>query len=258
MNAKTITSALIAAIAGFTLALPGAALADREDRGHRQAQSQHDGYKSRQRSREFRQERRHARNDVKRDRRHSKRDAHNGYRERKLHKFNKPEHRRHNARHDVPAYRSRHRDHDGYAGKHYKRDRKHYSKHYKRDRKHHYKHDKRHYGHKYGHGGYGTTYYRDDDDDEKLLIGLVVGGILGYALNEGTQNNVDDYDTYYDNSVYRGNTSTVNSPSHGTCLQEREYQTTVVVGGREVDAYGTACLQPDGSWKRSPPQVATY
>ena len=29
----------------------------------------------------------------------------------------------------------------------------------------------------------------------------------------------------------------------------REYQTTVVVDGREQSAYGTACQQPDGSWK---------
>jgi surface antigen len=29
----------------------------------------------------------------------------------------------------------------------------------------------------------------------------------------------------------------------------REYQTTVVVGGRKQSAYGTACRQPDGSWK---------
>lgn len=29
----------------------------------------------------------------------------------------------------------------------------------------------------------------------------------------------------------------------------REYQTTVTVGGSTQDAFGTACLQPDGSWK---------
>lgn len=29
----------------------------------------------------------------------------------------------------------------------------------------------------------------------------------------------------------------------------REYQTTVVIGGQEQSAYGTACQQPDGSWK---------
>lgn len=29
----------------------------------------------------------------------------------------------------------------------------------------------------------------------------------------------------------------------------REYQQTVTIGGETVDAYGTACRQPDGSWK---------
>ncbi len=29
----------------------------------------------------------------------------------------------------------------------------------------------------------------------------------------------------------------------------REYQTVVIVGGKEQSAYGTACQQPDGSWK---------
>lgn len=29
----------------------------------------------------------------------------------------------------------------------------------------------------------------------------------------------------------------------------REYQQTVTVGGQTQDAYGTACRQPDGSWK---------
>ncbi len=29
----------------------------------------------------------------------------------------------------------------------------------------------------------------------------------------------------------------------------REYQTTVTVGGRNKDAYGTACRQGDGTWK---------
>lgn len=29
----------------------------------------------------------------------------------------------------------------------------------------------------------------------------------------------------------------------------REYQQTIVVAGRSEDAYGTACRQPDGSWK---------
>jgi surface antigen len=41
-----------------------------------------------------------------------------------------------------------------------------------------------------------------------------------------------------------------------SCLQQREYQTVVTVGNREVEAYGTACLQPDGSWLRGPAKIA--
>jgi surface antigen len=29
----------------------------------------------------------------------------------------------------------------------------------------------------------------------------------------------------------------------------REYQQTIVIGGKEQQGYGTACRQPDGSWK---------
>ncbi len=31
--------------------------------------------------------------------------------------------------------------------------------------------------------------------------------------------------------------------------QCREYQSTVMVGGRPQSSYGTACLQPDGTWR---------
>lgn len=37
-----------------------------------------------------------------------------------------------------------------------------------------------------------------------------------------------------------------NSQTNSYC---REYQTTVVIDGREQSAFGTACQQPDGSWK---------
>lgn len=40
-----------------------------------------------------------------------------------------------------------------------------------------------------------------------------------------------------------------------TCLQEREYQTVVIIGGQERSAYGTACLQPDGSWMQGPAMI---
>jgi hypothetical protein len=33
------------------------------------------------------------------------------------------------------------------------------------------------------------------------------------------------------------------------CVQTREYQTEITVGNEVLPAYGTACLQSDGSWK---------
>ncbi len=41
-------------------------------------------------------------------------------------------------------------------------------------------------------------------------------------------------------------TRTYQTANGGNC---REYQTTVTVGGRNRDAYGTACRQGDGTWK---------
>ncbi|MGB5259250.1 MAG: hypothetical protein WBO34_01870 [Gammaproteobacteria bacterium] len=138
----------------------------------------------------------------------------------------------------------------GHSGGHrYKQDR-----HHKRNKKRQYGYNRHHnkgYNNRpyYRHRGYGGNYYYYDDDDDydELLFGLVTGGILGYALNQSQQEqryvNLPPPDAY----------------SHsGSCLQQREYQTTVIVGGRSVDAYGTACLQPDGSWTRSPARVAPY
>ncbi len=39
------------------------------------------------------------------------------------------------------------------------------------------------------------------------------------------------------------------------CLQIREYQTTITVGGEEKAAYGDACLMPDGSWRLGAPKL---
>lgn len=136
--------------------------------------------------------------------------------------------------------------------------------------------DRYKHGHKYGHGqnkhyrqgnrhqGYeGSSkninhYYKHDNSSEKLLIGLVVGGIVGYAINNAQHRKVysspDHYPTQQP-SVYP-----TSSPqySNNSCLQEREYQTTVVVGGRNVPAYGTACLQPDGSWRQWPATLVSF
>ena len=132
------------------------------------------------------------------------------------------------------------------------RDSGHYSGHHsKHQSKHQYKRSYR------GHGRHSNNYYRYDDDGDDLLIGLVVGGILGYAINSAQHHD----DTGYDSNTYSHNAYPATDTyrySDSSCLQEREYQTKVIVGGRSVDAYGTACLQPDGSWSRGPAELASY
>jgi hypothetical protein len=139
------------------------------------------------------------------------------------------------------------RGHDGYQKGHSSGYGHKGYKHHYRDRHHYPKHRR----------GYTTKhhYYHDDGDD--LLIGLVVGGILGYALNSAQQTDSVAYDRYPPAASAYPATDTYRY-SDNSCLQEREYQTTVVVGGKQVEAYGTACLQPDGSWSRGPAQLVNY
>ena len=148
----------------------------------------------------------------------------------------------------VPGIASADRRGDGYRG----HGDRHGYRELRRDR-HHDRHDYR--------DRHITRYYRhDDDDDQDLLIGLVVGGILGYAINGAQHSSSYDYSDRYapraQGSAYPADSYEYSNS--GTCLQEREYQTTVVVGGKNVPAYGTACLQPDGSWKREPAQLVSY
>jgi len=120
----------------------------------------------------------------------------------------------------------------------------------------------RHYNHR-GHGDVGLA----------LGFGLLFGTVLGHALSEPRYPRYR-YNEYYDTPrvyrrhhyrrhyyeydeprvVYREYREA--APAFETndtgwrCLQEREYQTKVIIDGKEVEAYGTACLQPDGSWRR--------
>jgi hypothetical protein len=129
--------------------------------------------------------------------------------------------------------------------------------------KHHYDrhgnghHQKHHHHHKRHHNS-GHNYRRyDSDDDEKLLIGLLLGGVFGYAISNASQSYAPEPPPYPAASSYP--TPTYNSGnSASTCLQEREYQMKVMVGGKAADAYGTACLQPDGSWYRGPAHLVSH
>jgi hypothetical protein len=110
----------------------------------------------------------------------------------------------------------------------------------------------------HGHGRHVTKYkyrYDDGNDGEKFLIGLLFGGIAGYALGQH-EDGQQGYDPYPARAPVYGNAGY--SAGGGACLQQREYQNKVIVGGRTVDAYGTACLQPDGSWRYGPVELAPY
>ena len=145
----------------------------------------------------------------------------------------------------------------GHQGKYYA-----YNKHKKNKYKpHHYKGNTRHYDNR-GYGGRSYYYYDDDDDnDDNLLFGLLFGGLVGYAISNAQQDNTYGYDSYpqtytpqqAETVIYEAETR-----SEASCLQEREYQSKVIVGGRSVDAYGTACLEPDGSWSRGPAKLASF
>jgi surface antigen len=124
----------------------------------------------------------------------------------------------------------------------------------------------------YGSYGYNSDYYRNGRRSKTDTVVLGVGlGVLGLAVaaaasgksknnrdrGEQSQSWTDPDGQYrsaqgYPEPAYDASlpAATSNGPD---CLQTREYQTTIIVGGKREAAYGTACLQPDGSWRQGPP-----
>lgn len=153
-----------------------------------------------------------------------------------------------------------HRDRDrGHHHKKYKHYKKHHNKHNYQYSKHHYKHNRhyknrRHYNRHYS-GHY--NYRHHNNHGGEVALGMLTGGLLFYAL---TANNKPERETVYvkERPVYvqppeqRWVAQRPAQPQDRSCLQVREYQTTITVGGQSVPAYGQSCLQPDGSWKLGP------
>lgn len=95
-----------------------------------------------------------------------------------------------------------------------------------------------------------------------VLLGALAGSEIGSSLDKADR-------TYAQQAAVRANTAPIgqtiswNNPDSGnygtvTPVNDgrdtagnycREYQQTVYVGGKQESAYGTACQQPDGSWK---------
>ena len=152
-------------------------------------------------------------------------------------------------------------------GKHHHRDRGHQGYQYQVGSKHdggrHYGR-KRHGGHKYSykrhrqkrHFGYFYFYGHPRHYGHKRFYPpyYVPPYWRGYAQPRGQY--VPPQVTYVQPQVdYQWQPAPTQAPLPPGCRMTREYQTRVVVGGEYVDAYGDACLQADGSWKRGPAKI---
>ena len=95
------------------------------------------------------------------------------------------------------------------------------------------------------------------------MLGAFLGGQLGKSLDRADQLAAQQAasqahaapinQTIAWKNPESGHSGTVTPVREGTNTQTgaycREYQTTIVVGGKSEAGYGTACRQPDGSWK---------
>jgi surface antigen len=98
------------------------------------------------------------------------------------------------------------------------------------------------------------------------LLGVLAGGFIGSQVGRS----LDEADVKYArmstqsalDTTPSGQTVSWKNPdsgNYGTITPRpayqtngtycREFQQTITVGGQTQDAYGTACRQPDGSWK---------
>lgn len=95
-----------------------------------------------------------------------------------------------------------------------------------------------------------------------VLLGALAGSEIGRTLDKADMMYMDQANTSaHDapvgetiswNNPESGNSGTVTPTRDGLSASGRycrEYQQTVMIGGQEEKAYGTACQQPDGSWE---------
>ena len=96
-----------------------------------------------------------------------------------------------------------------------------------------------------------------------VLIGGLIGNEVGKSLDKADQVYAERNAQQTLETAPTGTTATWVNPDSGnsgsvtpTATYQsaggeycREYQQTVTVGGEQQSAYGTACRQPDGSWK---------
>ena len=81
--------------------------------------------------------------------------------------------------------------------------------------------------------------------DGEIALGLLAGVLLGYALLNHHGHRARPDARPVTGQIYRPVPA-----ADSSCLQEREYHTTIIIDGEAVPAWGIACLQTDGSWQR--------
>jgi surface antigen len=121
--------------------------------------------------------------------------------------------------------------------------------------------------------GATTSYSRRRDwyhgGDGYSTAAIVIGALAGAAIGGAIGRHMDDLDRRYAGyaleNVRTGVPSTWRNPDTGheseitpTETYEtrsgpcREYTLEAMIGGRSETVYGTACRQPDGSWRMQP------
>jgi surface antigen len=102
--------------------------------------------------------------------------------------------------------------------------------------------------------GYG--YWDDDDDAWKFLAFTAITLKILDNMNEQAQREHEAAQVKattaavtWDTGDASGHVVTTRTGTGSSGLQCREFQQEVTVGGQTEQAYGTACLQEDGSWK---------
>jgi len=103
------------------------------------------------------------------------------------------------------------------------------------------------------------------------VVAAAVGGVAGALAGSYIGGQLDQKDRMQADRTYQralesspmGQTAQWRNPDSGNCgtitpvktyqnpqgQHCREFQQTIIVGGRQEQAYGTACRQPDGHWK---------
>lgn len=91
------------------------------------------------------------------------------------------------------------------------------------------------------------------------IIGSVIGGNVGRSMDDTDRlkarhsleyNRTNESSSWHNPDTGTDYTMTpTRTWQNGSGHYCREYTTDVTVGGRHESAYGTACRQPDGSWR---------